>query len=112
MQRSKQQPIRSSRRRGRAATAALQALALGGFALEAPQGGPRMRLKRDDFSPNRHPALAYCWSMIFFRKPVSTFRDHALAYCWSMIFFRKPVSTFRDHALAAKGPSAFPQQIV
>src|SRR6266576_7313758 len=35
-------------------------------------------LERDDFSSNRHPALAYWWSMIFFRKPVSTFRDHAL----------------------------------
>jgi hypothetical protein len=22
-------------------------------------------LKRDDFSSSRHPALAYCWSMIF-----------------------------------------------
>jgi hypothetical protein len=22
-------------------------------------------LKRDDFSSNRHPALGYCWSMIF-----------------------------------------------
>src|SRR5262249_10829435 len=35
-------------------------------------------LKRNDCSSNRHPALGYCWSMIFFRKPVSTFRDHAL----------------------------------
>src|SRR5262249_56153891 len=37
-------------------------------------------------SSNRHPALAFWWSMIFFRKPVPTpdqargrlFRDHAL----------------------------------
>jgi hypothetical protein len=36
-------------------------------------------LARDDFSSNRHPALTSSWSMIFFRKPVSTFRDHALA---------------------------------
>src|SRR5262249_43691480 len=44
-------------------------------------------LERDDFCLNRHPALAFWWSMIFFRKPVSTpdqvrgrlFRDHALA---------------------------------
>src|SRR5262252_10353744 len=36
------------------------------------------RLERDDFSSNRHPALAFWWSMIFFRKPVPTFRDHAL----------------------------------
>src|ERR1700738_3280796 len=27
---------------------------------------------------NRHRALTFCWSMIFFRKPVPTFRDHAL----------------------------------
>src|SRR5262249_45058663 len=32
-------------------------------------------LERDDFSSNRHPALAFWWSMIFFRKPVPTFRD-------------------------------------
>src|SRR5205823_6578200 len=38
----------------------------------------RSRLERDDFSSNRHPALAYWWSMIFIRTPVSTFRDHAL----------------------------------
>jgi len=24
-----------------------------------------LRLERDDFSSNRHPALGYCWSMIF-----------------------------------------------
>src|SRR5262245_29482389 len=36
-------------------------------------------LKRDDFSSNRHPALAPFLSMIFFRKPLHTFRDHALA---------------------------------
>jgi hypothetical protein len=35
-------------------------------------------LERDDFSSNRHPALTYSWSMIFFRKPVPAFRDHAL----------------------------------
>src|SRR5262249_45879241 len=43
-------------------------------------------LERDDFSSNRHPTLAFWWSMIFFRKPVPTpdqvrgrlFRDHAL----------------------------------
>src|SRR5262249_47948571 len=32
-------------------------------------------LERDGFSSNPHLALLYCWSMIFFRKPVSTFRD-------------------------------------
>ncbi|WP_207234531.1 hypothetical protein, partial [Bradyrhizobium sp. Leo170] len=35
--------------------------------------------ERDDFSSNRHPALALCLSMIFFGKPVSTFPDHAVA---------------------------------
>ena len=30
------------------------------------------------FSSSRHPTLAFWWSMIFFRKPASTFRDHAL----------------------------------
>jgi hypothetical protein len=25
----------------------------------------RSALKRDDFSSNRHPALGYCWSMMF-----------------------------------------------
>ena len=37
-------------------------------------------LKRDDFSSNRHLALGPWWSMIFFRKPLHTFRDHALAH--------------------------------
>jgi hypothetical protein len=36
-------------------------------------------LEQDDFSSSHHPALPLCWSMIFFRKPVPTFRDHALA---------------------------------
>ena len=38
-----------------------------------------MPLERDDFRMNRHSALAYCLSMIFFGKPVTTFPDHALA---------------------------------
>src|SRR5262249_9168226 len=36
------------------------------------------RSEWDDFSSNRHPPLTFSWSMIFFRKPVPTFRDHAL----------------------------------
>src|SRR5215470_5032184 len=55
------------------------------MSLENPP--PVVRLERDDFSSNRHLALAYWWSMILFRKPVSTpdqvrgrlFRDHALS---------------------------------
>ena len=34
-------------------------------------------LELDDFSSNRHPALSFCLSMIFFGKPVPTFPDHA-----------------------------------
>jgi hypothetical protein len=40
---------------------------------------PVRGLERDDFSSNRHPALSFCLSMIFFGKPVSTFPDHALS---------------------------------
>jgi hypothetical protein len=39
----------------------------------------KSELERSDFSSNRHPALALCWSMIFFRRPVPASRDHALA---------------------------------
>jgi len=35
-------------------------------------------LQRDDFPSKRHPAVSFCWRMIFSRKPVPTFRDHAL----------------------------------
>src|SRR3977135_2505424 len=31
--------------------------------------------------------------------PIKLNWDHGLAFCLSMIFFRKPVPTFRDHAL-------------
>src|ERR1700722_1431350 len=60
--------------------------------IRAVSGGIRARthecgfLERDDFSSNRHRALAYCWSMIFSRKPVPTFRDHAVAAsCMAML---------------------------
>ena len=44
--------------------------AVTGEPLENPDAGARFRAplslpERDDFSSNRHPALAYCWSMIF-----------------------------------------------
>src|SRR5262249_45505180 len=45
---------------------------------QRPVLGLRAALERDDFSSNRHHALTSSWSMIFFRKPVPTFRDHAL----------------------------------
>ncbi len=35
-------------------------------------------IERDGFSSNRHLALSFCSSMIFFGKPVPTFSDHAL----------------------------------
>jgi hypothetical protein len=31
----------------------------------APAHSPALALDRDDFSSNRHPALAFCLSMIF-----------------------------------------------
>src|SRR3954449_1109169 len=37
-----------------------------------------MTLERDDFSLHRHPALAFCLSMVF-SEPLRTFRDHASA---------------------------------
>src|SRR5262245_39644143 len=44
--------------------------------------------------------------------PIKLDRDHGLASCLSMIFFRKPVPTFRDHAPAVetrwiKGPHSY-----
>ena len=41
--------------------------------------GSTPALERDDISSNHHSALSLYLSMIFFRKPVPTFRDHALA---------------------------------
>src|SRR5258708_4864677 len=41
-------------------------------------GSRDLPLKPDDSSSNRHRALSFCLSMIFFGKPVSTFPDHAL----------------------------------
>jgi hypothetical protein len=44
-----------------------------------PRWAPARALEQDDFSSNRHPALALCLSMSFFAKPVPTFAGHALA---------------------------------
>jgi hypothetical protein len=49
------------------------------LALPSPAGLYEAALEQDDFSLNHHPAPTSCLSMIFFRKPVPTFRDHALA---------------------------------
>src|SRR5215510_3790724 len=40
--------------------------------------------------------------------PIKLNRDHGLA-CLSMIFFRKPVPTFRDHALGPRPAGALPE---
>src|SRR5262245_6118894 len=53
-------------------------------------------------------ALAYCWSMIFFRKPVPTFRDHALgigrAACYRPAPTPNgPLRRVRDRCFAAEG---------
>ena len=51
-------------------------------ALQGPRSpgiGAHGALERHSFMSNRHRALVYCLSMIFFGKPVSTFPDHALA---------------------------------
>src|SRR5262245_4023867 len=40
-------------------------------------------------------------ALLLGRDPIKLNRDHGLAFCLSMIFFRKPVPTFRDHALGA-----------
>jgi hypothetical protein len=44
------------------------------------RGRPTQRKGQDKFRDRsgNHLALAYWWSMIFFRKSVSTFQDHAL----------------------------------
>src|SRR5262245_38111408 len=49
-------------------------------------------LERDDFSLNRHSALASCLSIIFFRKPLHTFRDDAS--CLSIIFSENRCTLF------------------
>jgi hypothetical protein len=41
-------------------------------------------LERDDFSSNRHPALAFRWSMIFSENRHPLFG--IMLFCWSMIF--------------------------
>src|SRR6516165_6174290 len=64
--------------RSAAASVSLITWGLGrGLAISVLPSGLHL-LERDDFSSNHHPALTFCLSMIFFRKPVPTFRDHAL----------------------------------
>jgi hypothetical protein len=45
----------------------------------------RLRCEQDDFSSNRHPALALCLRMSFFAKPLSTFAGHALTILLLMV---------------------------
>jgi hypothetical protein len=56
--------------------AQITSASVSGKALRSPKA--KANLKAKWFRLNRHFALAHCLSMIFFRKPVSTFRDHAL----------------------------------
>src|SRR5262249_46029153 len=50
------------------------------YSLSGPRRPPAPRpLDHDPIKLNRNHRLAFCLSMIFFRKPVPTFRDHALA---------------------------------
>jgi NitT/TauT family transport system substrate-binding protein len=44
-------------------------------------------------------ARAYCWSMIFFRKPASTFRDHALAFALTMAAMAAGSAALADDTL-------------
>ncbi|MBV8824506.1 MAG: chromate transporter [Hyphomicrobiales bacterium] len=60
-----------------AAAASVGLLIAMGLAAGAYLIGIGTKSERDDVSSNRHHAPSF-WSMIFFRKPVSTFRDHAL----------------------------------
>src|SRR5262245_54370466 len=75
-----------------------------------------IRLERHDDSSNRHPVPAYCWIVIFFRKPVLTpdqvrgrlFRDHArepssrdTRRCNALCSCVPPAST-RSHAFLRK----------
>ena len=63
-------------------------------------------LERDDFSSNRHHALTFCWSKIFFRKPASTFRDHALAAAALAL-----IATAATSPALAKARHHHPQQL-
>ena len=68
------------------------------FVEETHAGGP---IDRDDFSSNRHPALSFCLSMIFSRKPVPTFPDHALSPP------EAPQAMFRRRARRAENVALF-----
>jgi hypothetical protein len=67
-------------------------------------------LERCEISSNRHPALAFCLSMIFSDLPSPAEACFAKAGNRLPLFgimllsehdlFRKPVTTFRDHALS------------
>src|SRR5215510_4214900 len=56
------------------------------------------------FSSNRHPALAYCWSMIFSENRYPLFG--IMLWLLEHDLFRKLVSTFRDHALGIDGATS------
>src|SRR6186997_672244 len=64
-----------------------------------PVGRERLILRRDAVFPHHlvHAALPLFAGRR--KKHDRSFLSRVSGYCWSMIFFRKPVSTFRDHAL-------------
>jgi hypothetical protein len=63
-----------------------------------PRLPPSPWLRADDFSSNRHPALAICFAHDLFPKTGFHFSGSCFI-CFAHDLFRKPGSTFRDHAL-------------
>ena len=70
------------------------------------------RPERDDFSSNRHPALSFLLSMIFFGKPVSTLPDHALTACDCLqpIEIERPALAMNRHRHFGKATMTQAQQ--
>jgi hypothetical protein len=56
-------------------------------------------IERNELWLDRHPALAFCLSMIFSENRFPLFRI-MLSFLFEHDLFGKPVSTFPDHALA------------
>src|SRR5262249_16391629 len=63
-------------------------------------------LERDDFSSNRHPALAFLRGMIFFRKPVPPFRDYGIEKLFGAGIDDRPELRAVPHLLHVGGEPA------